>query len=288
MPRLLSLLVLTSLLAGADDPPKAVAPPAASTAPAQAASATPEFKFVWAATGVGDDPMSVYQMLTSHGKVYEFRDSPKQEVIVYDMSQKVIHLIDLKLKAKARITYAELDQRLATLKRESIESAEELEKKKDRADRVAGALKRIVVEPNLREAVDEDGHRLRLTNSSIEIEARGEHDDNPARFEILKEYLTEAVKLRTIRLPDDLRQFTEIETLALVLEKQKLRPTEISFLFRLAGRPRKLRAIYRLEPEIPEKERQNLAAVDAILNSPKATMTLDRFERLLDPDEIKK
>jgi hypothetical protein len=229
----------------------------------------------------------VYQMLASRGKLYEFRGS-STEVIVYDLSQKLIHIVDFKLKSKARITYREVDERLAKLRRETIEAADELEKKTGRADRVAGALKRIVVEPKFQATFDEGEHRLKLTNESIEIDARGEHEEDPARFAVLSEYLMEAVKLRTIRPPEDLRQFTEIETLSDLVEKHKLRPMEMTFLFRLAGKPQKLRAIYRLVPEIPEDERKNIAAVDALLNSPIPSMTLERFDRLIDPDEIKK
>jgi hypothetical protein len=226
-------------------------------------------------------------MLASRGKAYEFRGS-STEVIVYDLPQKLIHVVDLKLRSKARLTYQELDEKVATQRREAIKEADDLEKKPGRADRVAGGLKRIVLEPKFETTFDEQEHRLRMTNASIEIEARGEHESDPARFAILEEYLMEAVKLRTIRPPEDLRQFTEIETLSNLVEKHKLRPMEISFLFRLAGRPQKLRAIYRLVPEIPEAERKNIAAVDAILNSPTQTMTLDRYERQIDPDDLKK
>lgn len=287
MQRILALILCTAALAGADDPPKPAAPQAPTPAPAPSPPAPPEFKILWASFGVGDDPLAVYQMLASRGKLYEFRGS-STEVIVYDLSQKLIHIVDLKLRSKARITYREVDERLAKLRRETIEAADELEKKTARADRVAGALKRIVVEPKFQATFDEGEHQLRLTNASIEIEARGEHEDDPARFAVLVEYLMEAVKLRTIRTPEDLRQFTEIETLSNLIEKHKLRPMEITFLFRLAGRPQKLRAIYRVVPEIPEDERKNIAAVDALLNSPIQAMTLDRFDRLIDPDEIKK
>jgi hypothetical protein len=209
-------------------------------------------------------------------------------VVVFDPSQKLIYVVDFKLRSKARITYREVDDRIATLRREAIEAADELERKTGRADRVAGTLKRIVVEPKFQANFDEGEHRLKLTNASIEIEARGEHEDDPARFAVLSEYLMEAVKLRTIRDPSDLRQFTEIETLSDLIEKHKLRPMEITFLFRLAGKPQKLRAIYRVVPEIPADERKNIAAVDALLNSPIQAMTLDRFDRLIDPDDLKK
>jgi hypothetical protein len=283
MLRILTVILCTTALTGADDPPK----PAVSQAATPAPPTPPEFKILWASFGVGEDPLAVYQMLTSRGKVYEFRGN-SAEVVVFDPSQKLIYVVDFKLRSKARITYREVDDRIATLRREAIEAADELERKTGRADRVAGTLKRIVVEPKFQANFDEGEHRLKLTNASIEIEARGEHEDDPARFAVLSEYLMEAVKLRTIRDPSDLRQFTEIETLSDLIEKHKLRPMEITFLFRLAGKPQKLRAIYRVVPEIPADERKNIAAVDALLNSPIQAMTLDRFDRLIDPDDLKK
>jgi hypothetical protein len=283
MLRTLAIVLCTAAIARADDPHKP-ATPAPGQAPAPAAPASSDFQLAWATFGPGEEPAAVYHLLATAGKVYELRADSK-EVIVYDGPAKVIRVFNLRLKRKAEIGDAALDERVAKLRRESLEEAADLEKRTGRADRVEGEMTRSLVEPRYRASFDESMHRLRLSNASVEIDANGTHEDDPARLAVLGSALLKAAKLRTIREPDDLRQLTEIDVLSTLIGEHKLRPTRVTYLFRLAGRPVKIRRVYE-EPSPALSDLKRITQVEELLGQAK-TMKLEDFDRMIDVEDVK-
>ena len=65
-------------------------------------------------------------------------------------------------------------------------------------------------------------------------------------------------------------------------DARKLRPSELTFVFRLAGRPERYRWAYEVVPSLTPREREALARIDILL-SRAASYPLDRYERMRPP-----
>jgi hypothetical protein len=71
-------------------------------------------------------------------------------------------------------------------------------------------------------------------------------------------------KLGAYRTPDDLPPFAELEAIAALTGERHQRPTELAYLYRLAGPPRKFRRTYRLIPTLTDREVEAIVRVDRL------------------------
>ena len=285
MPTSIAIVLCAALSAGADDPPKPVDPPAAATAPA-AAPAGPSFRLAFQHFDVGKRPIGRGEVIASRGRFY-YLEKNSNEVIVIEPARKAIHLVDLKLGLAADLTYREVDAGLAVNRDEQRKVVEAHSKSKSRNDRIDAEIRRDLSDPRFRVTFDEAAHALRMSDPSAQVEARGEPEDDPARLAALAEALGTLAKLGAYRDPDNLKLLVEVEAVSALVEGRKLRPAEMTYLFRLAGPPEKYRWTFLLIPEVSDEDRQWPRYHRGAAGQVAACQLFDRFDRRLDPDALK-
>ena len=76
--------------------------------------------------------------------------------------------------------------------------------------------------------------------------------------------LESIAKVGAFKVPNDLPPFAELEAIAALTGDRKLRPTELSYLYRLKGPPRKFRRTYRLVPTLTDREVEAIARLERL------------------------
>ncbi len=236
-------------------------------------SASPDFKVLVAAFALGAKPVSTEEIIARDGRIYQFR-SESVEVVVVDPPRKLVELVDLGRKVQTEVTFDQLDGALAKLSERLRKVIADREATGKRADAIEAAMTRDLIDPRFRRAELPRAGRLRLANDSVEVDAAGEPEADPARLDLIALALDSVAKLGAFRTPDDLPPFGELEAIG-ALKGSKLRPLELSYLYRLAGPPRKFRRTYKLVPTLTDREREAIARVDRV----RETAPLVRYER---------
>lgn len=280
MPMSTALFLLAAAPLGGDDPPKAPAPAPAS------APAGPAFRLAFQHFEAEKQPVGSGEMIANRGKVY-YVEKDSQEVTIVDPSRKAIHLIDLKLGITADLPYADLDAEVDANRAEQRKIAEEHARSKSRGERVDAEMRRDMAESRFQSRFDEATRTLRLSNASAQVEARGEPEADAARLAAVSEALRAVAKLRAFRDPDNLRHLVEVEAITALVDGRKLRPAEMTYLFRLTRGPEKYRWTFLLIPEVND---DTVAAIDLIEGrlAKSRRVPIGRYDRRVDPDELKR
>ncbi len=229
------------------------------------APVSPEFKIRVGSFALRPEPISTEEIVARAGRIYQFR-SGTSEVVVIDPARKRVELIDLQRKVQAEISFDRLDEAARQVGAKLREAIAKREASGTRADAVEAEMTRALAEPKLRRLAVARPELIRLANPTIEIDARGEGGGDPARLALEILALESIAKLGAFQTPDDLPPFAELDTLA-ILKASRLRPTEISYLYRLAGPPRRFRRTYRLVPELTDREREAVGRIDRVRES---------------------
>jgi hypothetical protein len=252
-----------------------VAPPSGDSGKAGDTRGPADFKLVIAHYGVRKEPVGKAELVVRNGSAYHFVSEPPLEVIIHDPAAQRLELLDLDRKVRSDITLKSLDAYQRKLRDAIAHSCEKLEAQGGRANLVASAMSRNLIDPRFHVSHDAASHEVRLTNPTVEVEARGEPEPDRARLSLIADSLAALAKLDAVRESQGVPPFSRLETLRALTVDHRLRPTETSFLFRLAGPPRKVRWTYRLVPELTGREVEAISRVDAM----RARCHFVRFER---------
>jgi len=227
---------------------KPKAPPTATlTAPAMIAAPPPaDFKLSIAFYGVRKEPITTAELVVHSGIAYHFARDEPGEVVMFDPSAARLELLDLDRGVQSEIMLTKLDEKVAVLHRAITEAIRKHEEAGTRADRVSAEMSRALIEPKLAETNDPASDHLRLTNSVVTVDATGEPESQVVRLALIDSTLTGLIKLAAVRDPKAIPPFVRLDALHILTGGKHLRPTEMSFLYRLAGPPRKHRWTYRL------------------------------------------
>ena len=239
------LAVLTT--AGADGPP---------TGPA-------DFRLQVASYGLQKDPVYTEEIVVREGRAYVFPSNSK-EVTIIEPARGRLEILDVGRRIQAEVSFQSLDEALVKLKASLREAAEKLEKQGGRANEIEAKMARDLFEPKLATTRSSNSKRLRLANAAIEVDADGEPEPDAPRLAFVAVVLGSIAKLGAYRTPDDLPPFAELETIAAVTGDRRQRPTELAYLYRLAGPPRRFRRTYRLIPTLTDREVEAIARVDRL------------------------
>lgn len=224
----------------------------------------PDFKLRVELRGADKEAVSTAQIVVRHGTAYQFIAQFRDEVQVIDLARRSVTLIHLKQRVQTEIGPAHLSSSVDRL-RQSIEKAVVgREATGERADKLAAAMGRDLVGSNLETRYDAATHRLRMTNPSVEIDARGEPEPDSGRLAAIETCLSTLARMSAVRDPAGLPPFPFLETLRALVTERHLRPTEISVLYRLAGPPRRLRWTYQVVPELTDDEREAISRIDSL------------------------
>ena len=160
------------------------------------------------------------------------------------------------------------------------------ERKDTRAGRIAAEMKRNLRDPHFASTYDEPSRTLKLANPNVQIDAVGEPEPDRARLAVLAETLTLVTKLRALREAGEFSPFPQLDAFSALMDGRKLRPTEMTFLFRLAGPPEKHRWAYSLVQTITDRERAALVKIDDSLLTTRR-IDFERYERRIARSDVK-
>jgi hypothetical protein len=268
MARRIWLLGMLSLLLAARDAP----PPGQDAPPA-------DFKLVMEFATVGDEETESAELIVHEGRAVQHAGH-SMEMVLIDPAHKRVELLDLDRRVQARVSFERLDKHLADLKKALLDKAAALDKEGGKPKQVTATATRRLVEPSLRETVtkDAEGGRVRLTNPVVEVDAAGATESDAKRLDLIGELLLASIKLGSLRHPRNIPPYSRLEATSAVVRRHALRPTEMSFLYRIAGKPVKYRWTYRLEPRITDRDLAAFATLDRF-RARATLMTFDEYEK---------
>ncbi|WP_422930355.1 hypothetical protein [Singulisphaera sp. PoT] len=230
--------------------------PKASQAPA-------DFKLTMSFFGAGGKAVATEEIVIRKRLAYHFVSGESLEVIVLDPAQERLEILDLDRRLLTRITF----RRLEIFQQELLKTIQATNSRRlkqgGRNNALLAGMSHDLVEPKFETSYDEATHHLRLMNPTIEVEARGEPEADHARNVYIVNALSIMAKLDSFRDPASLPASSKLTALNAIADR-KLRPTEMSFLYRLAGPPRRIRWTYKLETQLSERETEALARIEAM------------------------
>ena len=211
--------------------------------------------------GARKEPIRRAELLVREGRAYWLL-SDANEVIVYEPSAGVVDLLDLERMQRTSLSAPKVEAVLDRHRRSKLADAQRLRRAEGRAQRLAGEMGRDVIEPAFQATFDAAANRLKLSNGSVEVDAVGEPEPDAVRRAFEADALGLVLKLEGVRSPDQLPPFCALDALRRLTREHRLRPLEITFLYRLAGPPLKMRWTYKLQPSLTERQRASLARVE--------------------------
>jgi hypothetical protein len=227
------------------------------------ATETKDFKLEIRFFGPQKGALASADLIVRNGIAYEFASELPDEVIIIEPTRSRIVLLDLERRLQTEIGAKQLDASLGKLYSATLAAIERREKSGTRADKVAAAMSRDLIDPRFKTQPDPDPHRLILSNPSVEIRTESVDEPDLYRLQMIMNSLAALNKLSAVREPDAIPPFTRIAALRAVSDTGKQRPIEMSCLYRLAGPPRRLRWTYKLA-EVTERESNALKTLDAL------------------------
>jgi hypothetical protein len=236
-----------------------------------------DFKIVVAMYGIRKEPIMTAELVVRRGRVFQFNSDAKAEVIIHDPPTERIELFDMDRMVQTDLTWKMLDEAADRLRKAIAQAIEKREKEGGRANRVSAAMSRNLTDPNFLITFDSKANHLRLTNPSVEVDAFGVPDRDAARLQIVASTLASSIKLESARSVEHIPPFPRLETLKFLIADHHLRPTEATFLYRLAGPPQKLRWTYRLVPNLTERELEALSRINR-LREKASHLRYERYE----------
>jgi hypothetical protein len=281
MSRLLVVLMLGSLAAastGCSKPrePVTTAQPVSPARPLNPAEYKLSFRYhelEESATLTGD-------LIFREGRIYLFFGG-SEEVVLIDPAIETVRLLDIRRRATAELKFATINAAIERYRKDLRDEIAAAEARNTRADRIEAAMDRDLLEPHFKIEANPDRRRIRLTNPTVEVDATGEPEEDGAKRQRMAEALAVMIKLRALRFPDAIPPFSQLDTLTELISARRLRPVEMSFLFRLTGPPEKYVWSYRFVPTLTAREWEAIGRIDALLPQT-ARMSFERYERLID------
>jgi hypothetical protein len=234
-----------------------------------------DFKLVIRLYGAAREPVQKSELVCTKGRAYLFVSERPLEVVMHDSRSSRLELVDLGRKLRSEVTFKKLDAARTNLQAAIAAVCAKRESSGGRANKLAAAMSRDLIDPRFTASYDEQTHRLRLTNPTVEVDARGAPEEDGARLSLIGSTLTALIELESLRDPQATPPFARLDTIRALTVDHRLRPTETTFLYRLSGPPKKHRWSYELVPSLTAREVEAIARVETI----RSRSTLTRFER---------
>jgi hypothetical protein len=228
---------------------------------AQQAAAPADFKLAIAFYGVGKEPITTAELVVHGGITYLFASESPEEIVIFEPSAARLEFLDLDRRIQAEVMMDKLETMQAMLHKTIAAEIRKREEGGGRANRLAAEMSRSLIDPRLTETYDPAARHVRLTNPTVTVDATGEPEPDPARLVLIDATLTALIKLSSARDPQAIPPFIRLDALHALTVGHHLRPTELSFLYRLAGPPRRHRWTYRLVNSLTERELEALNRV---------------------------
>lgn len=236
-----------------------------------------DFKVRIESYGPRKDPLRRAELMARKGRAYWVM-SDSNEVIVYDPSDASMELLDLERMERTDLSLQKLEDSLSRWRKVKLAATDKLQSAGGRANELAAGMARDLVTPKFQVSFDAGANRLKLSNASVDVDALGEPETDAVRRGFAAEALASFLKLETIRDPRSLPPFSALEALRTLAGEHQSRPVEITFLYRLAGPPHKVRWTYKFELALSEREAATIAKIDRARERAKS-VRFDRYEQ---------
>lgn len=236
-----------------------------------------DFKLVVTVYGVKKEPIQRSELLSWRGRLFVVV-SGSSEVVVLNPGTNRAELVDIDRKVHTDIPFERFERYQANLRKAIQLAIEKREKAGGRGDRIAAQMSRDLIDPQFKETFDDASHQLRLTNSSAEVDIKGEPDGDQGRLDAIETGLSVMIKLASLRDPEAIPPFTRLDALTATIRKHHLRPVEMQTLYRLAGPPIKYRWTYALKQNVDADELEVLNKIGGLLERSRA-LRFDHYER---------
>ncbi len=276
MPRLLAcLVVLAGLIVvaclGGQSPPSMPVPPTAATGPVRPG----EFKLKFTYDAIDRTQRERGEIFFVPGKSYQFLDG-SDEIVIVEPIRRAVRIVDLARQVQTEISDDHVAVELELIRAESRAIIGAEGAGNGRANQIAAESERDLLEPRFVTSDNPTTGRLSMRNPSVQVEATGVPETNPATLAIVTEALTIDAELRAIRQPDTLPPFAQLDALhALLIDRRRI-PTQMTFTFRLAATPKQYRWTYTIVPVLTDREREALGRIDGLLTTA-ARLPFKRF-----------
>jgi hypothetical protein len=241
-----------------------------------------DFKIHVESFGLAKEPVFTEEIVVREGKAYLFPSNSK-EVVIFEPAQARLEIVDVGRSVQTEVAFKVLDLSLEKIKTTLREEAEKREKLGGKANVVEAKMTRDLFETKLKILHEPGSNQVRLTNPAIEIVADGEDEADASRLALVASTLGTIAKLGAFRSPTDLPPFAELEAIASLTGDPKLRPTKITYLYRLAGPPQRFHRTYQLVPKLTDREIEAIARV----NKFREVIPSVRYERYRQDREAK-
>ncbi len=223
-----------------------------------------DFKLTIELSGVEKVALGRSELVVHKGLAYQFFSDVPDEITMIEPRTSNVRLLDLKRRLQTEIKGQRLDLGLAEMRRASINRIEAEVKAGGKANRVSAAMGRDLIDVQLQATYVDKLHQLRLSNATIELEATGEPEPDLLRLAVIHSSLTTVLKLDAYREPDGLPPFAKLQALDTLAAGHRLRPVDLTVLYRLAGPPKKLRWTYQLVPKLTAREVEAIARINTM------------------------
>ncbi|WP_435017564.1 hypothetical protein TA3x_005179 [Tundrisphaera sp. TA3] len=240
-----------------------------------------DFKVEVGEFALGTRPVTTSQVVTRAGRAYLFTEG-NDEVIVIDPQRSSVELVEFGRRIRAVISFGQLAESKARLKAALSATVEKREGMGGRSNAELARMTRDLIDPRFRVEGAAGSARIRLINPTVEVDATGEPDADPTRLAFFALCLDTVADLGYFRVPSDLPPFPELDAISTLARDRRLRPTELSYLYRLAGPPRRFRRTYRLVPALTDREREAISRIDTLRNEA-PLLRYDRYAKAILP-----
>ncbi len=222
-----------------------------------------DFRLSVESFGAGQEPVYTDEIVVRSGRIYVISTLTK-EVTIIEPSRSSLELLDIGRRVQTELSFEKLDEGMVKLKGSLLATVEKLEKQGGRGKMLEARMTRDLFETKLELTADPKLNRVKLKNPAVEVDAEGEPEADAARLAYVTSALVNIARLGAYRTPNDLPPFVELETIAALTGERTLRPVSITYLYRLAGPPQKLRRKYKLVPTLTAREVEAIKRVDQL------------------------
>jgi len=217
------------------------------------------------------------EWLAYKGRVLEIIDG-RHELILIDPAARRVELLDLDRKRIARISFSRLDAELSAHKKRLQRTVDKLSGSSERAKKLNAAKTADLLNPAGDWTYDAKTHTLRRDGTTSEVTATGIPDEDAARLELFRLSMVYLIKLDSYRAPEKLPPFVQLQAIDALVKTHRLRPSEMSLLFRLNGPPIRFRWTHEMTPSLTAKDVELWTKLENFLKTAQL-VDLDAYDR---------
>jgi hypothetical protein len=271
--------VITGLSGCGDRQAPSDANKAATTSVSQRPEKPDEYKLNFTYQDINEDETYNGQLLFRKSQIYFFYNQ-SSEILVIDAISKTVRFYDSAKNATSDLTFKDLEKEYEKYREQWKEVIQTMRKDEKRSSRISADIDSALIDPKLIQKQETDSQRIHLTGEVVDLVATGTPDLDASRRGQIALALSIQSKLQALRDADAIPPSTFLQTIDLLLTERNLRPTEMTFLFRISNAPDKYRWTYQFSPRLTVRDWEGMNSLDAVFQKMRS-IPFERYERTL-------